>query len=258
VKHPVMTTIDRFGERFQHHRPAVVATLLVLLAFVITAATLIALGLFITNGPLSGPIGRWDADVSRWFVARRTSTLDTATVFGSGLGMTEVIVGLELLAVVVLALVHRWRDVSFLVLAVTLEASVAFTSSTVVDRPRPQVARLDVVPPTKSFPSGHTAAAIALYIGVAMLVDPHVRNRVTRVLLWAVALIIPVVVGVSRVYRGMHHPTDTLGSVLLGAMALWIAWLVVACTASVWRRRQERPEGAIEAESTGSMVQVGR
>ncbi len=258
MKPPVMTISDRFGERFRHHRPAVVAALLVLLAFVVTVATLIALGSFITSGPFSGPIGRWDAHVSRWFVARRTSTLDTATVYGSGLGMTEVIVGVELLAVVVLALVRRWRDVSFLVLAVTLEASVAFTSSIVVDRPRPQVVRLDVVPPTKSFPSGHTAAAIALYIGLAMLVDPHVRNRVFRMLLWAIAVIVPVFVGLSRVYRGMHHATDILGSVLLGAMALWIAWVVVACTASVWRRRHEHLEGAIKAEPTGSMAQVGR
>lgn len=253
-----MTTIDRFGERLRHHHPAIVCALLVLLAFFGTAAVLVGAGLLVTHGPLSGPIGRWDAHISSWLVARRTPGLNTATVIGSGLGMTEVIVGLELIAVIVLAIVHRWRDLGFLLLAVSLEAAVALASSTIVDRPRPRVIRLDIVPPTKSFPSGHTAAAIALYLGLAILTTPHVQHRVVRAVIWAIAGLIPVFVGISRVYRGMHHATDVLGSVLLGTLALWLAWLVVACTASVWRHRSESSADPITVERSTPMVEVGR
>jgi undecaprenyl-diphosphatase len=152
--------------------------------------------------------------------------------------MTEVIVGLELLALLVLAVIRRWRDAAFLFCAVTLEAAVAFSTSIIVDRPRPKVIRLDDVPPTKSFPSGHTAAAIALYVGLAIVLTPHVRHAAFRALIWLFAVLIPVFVGISRVYRGMHHATDVFGSVILGTLALGFAWLIVACVASVWRDRQ--------------------
>jgi undecaprenyl-diphosphatase len=254
-----MDITKRFGERFRHHSPALVCALLVLLSFLGMAAILVGVGLFITHGPMSHPIGRWDTDVSTWFVAHRTGSLDTATAFGSGLGRTEVIIGLGLVSVAVLAIVRRWRDVGYLVAAVSLEASVALTSSTIVDRPRPLVVRLDVVPPTKSFPSGHTAAAIALYIGLAILITPHLRHRLVRAVILAIALLIPVFVGISRVYRGMHYATDELGSILLGTLALWIAWLVVGCTASVWRHRHEQPQrDPTLVERTGPMAKVGR
>jgi undecaprenyl-diphosphatase len=212
---------------------------LIVIGFLATATVLILIGLFITDGPFAGPIGRWDAYVSGWFENHRTETWNRLTVFGSGLGMTEVIVGLELVAVAIFAIVRRWRDVAFLVLAVTLEASVAFTSSFVVDRPRPTVIRLDDVPPTKSFPSGHTAAAIALYVGLAILLTPHVRSAALRAIIWLLAVLIPAFVAVSRVYRGMHHTTDIIGSIILGSLALGLTWLIVACIASVWRERRE-------------------
>jgi len=233
-----MDITDRFGARFRDHHPAVVAFCLTLAGSLVTAAVLILVGLFITHGPFAGPIGRWDAHVSQWFVDLRTETWNRVTVIGSGLGMTEVIVGLELLALLVLAVIRRWRDAAFLFCAVTLEAAVAFSTSIIVDRPRPKVIRLDDVPPTKSFPSGHTAAAIALYVGLAIILTPHVRHAAFRALIWLFAVLIPVFVGISRVYRGMHHATDVFGSVILGTLALSFAWLIVACVASVWRDRQ--------------------
>src|SRR6185295_113858 len=104
VKHISMDISERFGRRFGEHRPAVVAICLILAGFVATATVLILVGLFITHGPFAEPIDRWDAAVSHWFEDRRTAAGNSITVIGSGLGMTEVIVGLELLAVTVLAI----------------------------------------------------------------------------------------------------------------------------------------------------------
>lgn len=239
MKHVSMDITSEVGQRLRAHRPAVVASWLIVAAFLLLAGVLILVGLFITDGPMAEPIGRWDAHVSQWFEHRRTETWNGVTVFASGLGMTAVIVGLELVTVLVLATMRRWRDAAFLVCAVTLEASVALATSLVVDRPRPAVIRLDDVPPTKSFPSGHTAAAIALYVGVAILLTPHVRHTVLRAIIWLVALLVPVVVGISRVYRGMHYATDIIGSLILGSLALGLAWLIVGCVAIVWRERRD-------------------
>jgi membrane-associated phospholipid phosphatase len=250
-----MEVSHRIDGRLRMAPPALVACLFGLASFAVIAAVLILMGFLITRGPLHAPIIRWDQSVTRWFASQQTDARNTATSVGSTLGMTQVIIGIELLAAIVLAIVRRWRDLAFLMTAVALEASVAFTTSFVVDRPRPSVIRLDVVPPTRSFPSGHTAAAIALYVGLAIIITPHVRARVVRIAIWTIALLVPVYVGVSRVYRGMHHATDVIGSLILGVLALTAAWALVAYVASVWRRQQPvAAQTGIESEHRAAEV----
>ena len=78
-----------------------------------------------------------------------------------------------------------------------------------------------------SYYSGHTAASVAVYCGVALLLTAWIRRTGVRVLIWAVAVALPIAVGCSRMYRGMHHPTDVAAGALVG-----IGTLVVAATAA--------------------------
>ena len=102
------------------------------------------------------------------------------------------------------------------------EVLIFLASAAVVGRPRPPVPHLDgVLPPTSSFPSGHTAAAVCLYGALAALVLRGTRAWWRWVVL---ALAVALVVGVAfaRLYRGAHHPTDVLTSV-----AFAVPWLLV-------------------------------
>jgi undecaprenyl-diphosphatase len=99
------------------------------------------------------------------------------------------------------------------------------------------------VPPTSSFPSGHTAAAIALYVGVAILVSEHVRNTLVRAAAWFVAVGTATTVGLSRMYRGMHFATDVFAGIFLGAACLVVATLTVrAVSRAVAARRSEHAD----------------
>jgi membrane-associated phospholipid phosphatase len=113
----------------------------------------------------------------------------------------------------------------------------------VVNRARPNVPRLDAAPPTASFPSGHTAAAIVLFATLALVITSHVRSATVRILVWLLAVAIPIYVGISRLYRGMHHPTDVMGSVVIAAGALIFALLACRTAGAVLHERTAKAEG---------------
>lgn len=188
------------------------------------AALMIGLGFLIT-GPARHlwPMTAEDG-VNRGLERLRTSTLTTLSSIGSELGNTGTVIGVTLAACLALVLIPRlpwWRQASFLALGVALQSLVFLVVTIAVERQRPDVHRLDGSLPTSSYTSGHTGAATAIYGGLAVLVLSRMRSPWRRVLA-ALLFLLPVVVGVSRLYRGMHHPTDVAGGMINGALSLLV------------------------------------
>jgi membrane-associated phospholipid phosphatase len=235
---------ERLGRRLRTHRPVVAGGAVVIAGYVVMAAVAIGLGLIITKWLAGGPVGTWEDSVNRWFVAQRTTTLNSVSSVGSDLGATLTVIGIAIVAGIILSIGRHWRELGFLVAALTLESSVSLTSSIVVNRARPDVPRLDAAPPTASFPSGHTAAAIVLFVSLAIVITSHVRSATVRVLVWLVAVAIPIYVGISRLYRGMHHPTDEVGSAVIAAGALLFALLACRAAGAVLHERTTKVERA--------------
>ena len=96
----------------------------------------------------------------------------------------------------------------------------------VIGRDRPPVDLRLQQPHSSSFPSTHSTQAAATYFALAIVVTVLSRSRPVRAVTWIAATLIVVLVGVSRVYLGMHWATDVLGGWLLGGV--WVAGLTVA------------------------------
>lgn len=188
------------------------------------AALMVGLGLLLT-GPAARlwPLASED-EAGEALERARTGTLDTVSLVVSEAGNTVTVVAGTLLACLGLLLVPRlprWREALFLAAAVALQSLVFLVVTAAVDRARPEVERLDASPPTSSYTSGHTGAATALYAGLAILVLHRTKapwRRAVAVLL----LLVPLLVGLARAYRGMHHPTDIAGGLLNGGLSLLI------------------------------------
>ena len=179
----------------------------------------------------------WDRNLNLWFVDQRTAALNPVANIGSELGATYTIIGVAALACIVLAIGRHWRELGFIVACLAVEASVSFATSTLVTRTRPNVPRLDAAQPTGSFPSGHTAAAIVLYVSLAIVITLLVRNTFLRAVAWLLAIALPIYVGSSRLYQGMHHPTDLIGSALIATGSLLIGLLACRTAGAVADRR---------------------
>ena len=100
---------------------------------------------------------------------------------------------------------HRRRVAAFIVAAGLLELATYRVTSLLVHRDLPDVPHLDDLPLSQSYPSGHVAASIAVYGGLALLLTARFPTRGVRVACWSLAVVLPLIVAVSRPHRG-HAP----------------------------------------------------
>lgn len=225
------------------------AVLRLVVAAVALAIGLCLVGLLVVE--VLGPAGltRWEDGVNQGAVELRTPTLDALSSVGSR--MADTITCIALLVVMMLVLrrwLGRWREPLVLAAAIVGELLVFLVVTFLVQRDRPDVPKLDAAPPTSSFPSGHTAAAVAIYGCLAFVVWRRMRNRTLATVVVALCCAVPLVVGISRIYRGMHHPSDVLFGLLGGG--IWL--LVVVAVLLPARDRRVEPVEQREADPVPS------
>jgi undecaprenyl-diphosphatase len=168
-----------------------------------------------------------DERISRWFADQRTDPLNTATLIGSWL--SETVTKIAVTAIVVLILLrwlHRWYEALVVAVALILEAMVFITSTFIVGRERPPVPHLDGSPVGSSFPSGHVAAAVC-YAAIAIVAGRNCARRWVVVTLWTIAVATPIIVGLSRMYRGMHFMSDVVAGMILGVVSVVVTLLIL-------------------------------
>jgi membrane-associated phospholipid phosphatase len=207
-------------------------------------AVMVGLGYLVTEVLPSTAIGKWDAEVPRRLVEYRQQEGVSESKLITSLSETPTIVALTALAAAVFRWKFgRWRESLVVIYAVVGETGIFMATTLLIDRPRPNVPKLDAAPPTSSFPSGHTAAAVCFYGAIAAIIIWHTRHRWIKVVAVVVCAAVPLTIGGSRVYRGMHYPTDVLVGGLLGAI-----WLTVVLVYVRTHDAGGRRDAAVDAD----------
>jgi undecaprenyl-diphosphatase len=224
-------------------------------SFAVMGVFMVALGLLITHVLEHGSIGVWDHHVSLWFDRHRNAHWNGITGDLTDMADTFEIAGVAAIVTIVL-LIRRWGRQAFLLVAgLAIELSVFLSANKIVARPRPAVSHLGGTPSTYSFPSGHTAAIVVLYGGIAVIVMVATTRWWPRVVMWTLAVVLTVAVGLSRVYRGEHYPTDVMAGFLLGIGSL-VAGVFVIRVADV--NRSAKSHAARKDISAQDVVQLDR
>ncbi len=219
--------------------PAWAAARVVAVGYVVVTLALLAVGLLLTH-PLKGSVGAWDEHVNQWIAGRRREPFDTLTLWATRLCDTVPVIAIATIVAALMLLRHRWREALFLALALVVDITAFLSTTFVIGRPRPGVVRMNSTPETSSYPSGHTAAATVLFVGIAIIVTCCTAKRVARAASITLAAVLAVLVGFARVYRGLHHPTDVIVGLLFGAACLLVAARAVRAVSTMVAARPHR------------------
>ena len=241
------TLATRFAAALEGRHPAVVFAAALIAGWVLVAALSIGLGLLVTDVivPTDG-VASADQSFVESIVDERTPFLTDVSAVGSTVG-SYVLVGAAILTALFFAYRRNWVLAAYAAFLPIIESSLYRITSAAAPRQRPDVPRLEDLPVDASYPSGHTAASVAVYGGLVLLLTTRITSPGWRLLAWIGAILIALFVAMSRMYRGMHHPIDAVGGVLLGLAA--IAIVLFACNAATAAMEMRRPSKASKGES---------
>lgn len=232
---------ESFSRRIAKERPVAVFLAAVALGYAALLAAVVGVGLVLTRVvlPIGGLAAR-DESVNRWLADHRDPTLEHLSWLGSTLAggvVIPVVVGVCLVAFLAF---RRWRLAAFVLFVICIESGAYRATTLIVHRDRPDVDRLESLPVDASYPSGHTAAALALYGGLLLVLASWARRTTVTVAACALLVAIPLFVAWARMYRGMHHLTDSVAGLLLGAGALVVTVFAARAAGAAAARRNAR------------------
>jgi len=224
---------DRFAAKLDGRHPALVFFLALVGGFLVLAVASILLALLVVHVlvPNSGlGLEGTDESVNQTLAEHRTGTLTTIAEIGTEAGGAPVLPILVGLVAIVCAFMRRWLIAAFAVFVLAVESATYRVTSMLVPRDRPSVHRLEGLEFDASYPSGHTAASVAVYSGLVLLLTSRFTSSLKKALAWTAAILLTTFVALSRMYEGMHHPLDVAGGVLVGIGAILV--LLFACRAA--------------------------
>jgi membrane-associated phospholipid phosphatase len=232
---------DFFSRHVGADRPIAVFLAAVALGYAALVALMVGVGLALTQ--LLLPIGgfaAWDESINRWLADRRDPTLEHLSWIGSTLAGGVVIPTVVGAFLVMFLAFRRWRLAAFVLFVICVESGAYRATTLLVHRERPEVDRLESLPVDASYPSGHTAASLALYGGLLLMLASHARRTSVTVAACGLLVAIPLFVAWARMYRGMHHLTDSVAGLLLGVGALVVTVFAARAAGAAAGRRDAR------------------
>jgi undecaprenyl-diphosphatase len=168
---------------------------------------------------MAGKTQAFDEAVLRWMGAHHTNFLDVAMLEVTSLGTSAAVLMMVCVAALFLALTqHRY---SALLLLVASTGGIALDNilKAFFDRPRPHVFIWGTSVSTSSFPSGHAMSATIVYSTVAYLAARLYKHAWQRWITMLIAAIVIALIAMSRLYLGVHYPSDVLAGAIIG-----LAW----------------------------------
>ena len=205
----------------------------------LVAAIAVAVFAAVAGAVNAGLTQDMDEAALRWFAAHRSAILDQVAIEVTTLGTTIVLIMLVLVASVFLwQTQHKW-SVYVLFMGTLGGAVLNNILKGFFHRPRPTIVAWAETVHSASFPSGHAMSSLIAYGSIAYLVGRLNPSPVLQRTIWLIAALLILAIGTSRMYLGVHYPSDVIAGFLAG-----LAWLtfVAATLKAIQFFADRRPE----------------
>jgi len=207
----------------QAPKPVGVISAILLLSLAVGVGALV-LFTWIAEEMMEGATARFDMSVRMWVHGFASPPMTAAVKFITELGSLGLFIAA---AVAIFAfLLAGWkRAAGWLLLSLAGATVLSLSLKYGFHRPRP-VPFFGVAPHSYSFPSGHSLFSLCFYGTLAGLINARVRSLWLRVVVWLGAGLLVLAIGLSRIYLGVHYPSDVVAGYL--AALVWVSSLIVA------------------------------
>jgi len=179
----------------------------------------LALGTFvrITRELIEGDVSAMDSAILLAVAKKRTPWLTITAVDVTALGSITLVVLFSVFTLVVL-LVLRDRLGALQLLTASVGAGIlTLVAKNLIERIRPAEAQQLIIVSGFSYPSGHSVSTSALYLTIAIIAGRYVQHTGARAAIFVAVSAVLIMIGASRVYLGVHYPTDVVSGISLGA-----------------------------------------
>jgi undecaprenyl-diphosphatase len=223
-----------------------------LLAGLIIAAIGTAIFVELASHVQSGSTQAFDDSVIRWLGAHHTKVLDAVMVEVTALGTGTVVLMIVVVAGLFLVLTqHKYSAI--LLLASTFGGLLLNGVLKLgFNRPRPAIFVPSVNTVSSSFPSGHAMNATIVYLTVAYLAARLHERKWARWLVMACAFVVIALIAFSRLYLGVHYPSDVLAGFVIGLAWAGFCMATLEAIQKFWFRPGPRSRGGEEPVSLRS------
>lgn len=168
----------------------------------------------------------WDSATLMWLSGLRTYDMALAGIWVSELGSAVAVVGIVAVVSYFLFRAHRKHDILGLIVSAGGATLAAHLMKIALDRPRPTIEVAAYIEAGSSFPSAHAAVAVGLYGFLAWLLWRDCERRWWHYASIAGAALLALAIGFSRIFLGVHYPSDVLAGYCLGGIFLAAGILV--------------------------------
>ncbi|WP_320202015.1 MULTISPECIES: phosphatase PAP2 family protein [Agrobacterium] len=144
----------------------------------------------------------------------------------TSLGGTTVLCLITVLTVVYLLIMRQRSTGVFVALSVLGGWAISTSLKIGIARPRPEIVPHLISVNDLSFPSGHAMLSTVTYLTLGALLSRVQTTKASRIYFIAVAIFLSIIIGFSRIYLGVHYPTDVLGGWCAGASWAMLCWIL--------------------------------
>lgn len=254
IKKDVKEVKDKVGKEFKWYGEGY-------LAFILSIILIIVVGAFSLNGFLEitdelrkDNLVEFDEKVTSFIYEYRSENMTEFVTFITDLG-DEVTYAIIIIAVILWFLVYK-NNVRWLIQTVVVLASTAALNVFIkhlISRERPDIGMRLIEASSYSYPSGHSMCALAFYGFLIYLAYAKVNHRWIKVLTYILLPVLIIAIGASRVYLGVHYPSDVVAGFAAGLF--WLVFVIFIINAfRIYRRRKRHKEHQLAMEDTEKEV----